>query len=99
VWKGREGIDAHYRTYVRDEKGNLAPETERGRQLAAGNVFFMGSASTVTLQPGDSQTDEITLNKLYVLDPGKYTVQVEPCCTAPGVAPVRSNTITVTVTK
>jgi hypothetical protein len=48
-------------------------------------------------KPRETLTHTIDLNKLYVLKPGKYTLQVERFG-GDRKPPVRSNTITVTVT-
>lgn len=99
ISKGRESIEAQYRVYIYDEKGNLAPETDYGRHLMAGDILWSGSDYMITLKPGESQTDEIRLNKLYVLNPGKYTVQIEPAAHSPDTTRVRSNILPLIVTK
>jgi len=102
VSKRLDQIDLFYKTYVYDENGNLAPETKYGRRVRTGRddpgetTIDVFSAATRYLQPGESKTDEILLNKLYDLSkPGKYTVHVEGLDSARRTA--KSNTITITV--
>jgi len=86
-----------YRAYVRNEKGDLVPETEYGREIRTGEVAVGSSSFLGSLKPGQSKIDTLILNKLYDLSqPGKYTVQVEG---GDAKAGTKSNTITVVVTK
>jgi hypothetical protein len=98
-----------YKTYVRDEKGDLAPETKLGRIIRTGKddehpngtVIWAGSGGVFReLRPGETaEKDEIILNRLYDLrKPGKYSVQVTAGPKDDPTKIARSNTITVTVT-
>jgi hypothetical protein len=92
-----------YRTYVQDEKGDLAPETKYGRRLRIGKdeagrdtVIVGESAPLRYLQPGESLKEEIILNRLYDLSkPGRYMVRVQAQSDVAGMA--KSNAITITV--
>jgi hypothetical protein len=73
-----------FKIYLRDQDGNLAPETKHGRRVRLGKddpgetTIFVGGASIRQLQPGDSVTHRIILNRLYDLTrPGKYTIEIE----------------------
>lgn len=90
-----------YLTQVRDERGNLAPETEYQRQLKCNARFTEGRNMAVILKPGESRDDEIIVNQLYELNsPGNYSVQVSR--TVPrelGPEAIKSNIITITLIK
>lgn len=104
-----EDTEVGYRTYIRDEKGRLLPETKLGRIIRTGKdedappnttvVFTSNGGVLRDLQPTESSVGEIILNRLYNLErPGVYTVQVEPRW-EPGVPAPKSNIITLTITK
>lgn len=87
---------------VRDEKGNLAPETELGRARRAGETLYVGSTSLGLgeheyLRPEETRSDRILLNRYYDLNrPGRYTLRVQRRDSAAGV---KSNTLTITLAK
>jgi len=94
----------YYVPDVRDEKGNAVSETEFGRRVRKGEAFYVGGGSEALgqhynpLHPGESRTSKIRLDDLYDLStPGKYTVQVQFLDT--GAATVKSNIVTLTITK
>jgi len=103
-YKNPKRVDEAYRTYVRDEKGNLAPETAWGREIRTGKsegppTLQTGAAYRYDLEPGEVFTQSILLNRLYDLSqPGKYTVQVEHLDPQTKLA-VKSNVIELSVTK
>jgi hypothetical protein len=104
VTKQIADADRFYRTYVRDEKGNLAPETKHGRWIRTGRddpgetTVYVWSGMPGTILPGASFRDEILLNRLYdISQPGKYTVQIEGLDESGRTA--KSNTITIAITK
>jgi hypothetical protein len=100
--------ELHHDVEVRDDKGDLVPEMEyhqklKGRLPATPGKAppppIVGSDIFVTMKPGETRNDDLTISKLYDLSkPGKYTIQVSRFDeTAKAV--VKSNTITVNVTK
>jgi hypothetical protein len=96
--------ETKYKVYVEDDKGNLAGETTLGRRLRTGKgeqgqetVTVFETAPIRSVQPGESVSEEIVLNKLYDLSrPGKYTVRVQSQADQDGSA--KSNTLTITLT-
>jgi hypothetical protein len=90
-----------YLTEVRDDKHNLAPETDYKRKLQCGEGRDTGANKLVTLKPLESQMDEIIIRQLYDLDqPGDYTIQVTRMFPKhAGIRGVSSNLLRVTVTK
>jgi hypothetical protein len=90
-----------YKIYVFDDKGALAPLTDRGaffvtgREPPDGKVVYMlgGSPAFAELDPGESKKSDAVINDLYNLSPGKYTVQVERRGSG-----LKSNTISITIT-
>jgi hypothetical protein len=97
-----------YQTYVRNENGELAPETKVGRIIRTrkdedhpkADVIFVGSGAPLReLRPGETTIkDEIVLNRLYDLSkPGKYSVQLVCEDSKNPSKTVKSNTITVIV--
>ncbi len=94
-----------YQIDVRDEAGNLRPETEEVRRLkdeqvkdSQNGVPFTGSIVFGTLKPGESKIERVDISRVYDMNtPGKYTIEVYQ--TDPeSKTVVRSNVITVTVT-
>lgn len=90
-----------YPVEVRDESGNLAPETDYQRRLNCNARFTESRNILVTLRPQESREDEITINQLCKLDsPGNYSVQVSrrvPKELSPEA--IKSNIITITLTR
>lgn len=88
-----------YKIEVQDSKGQSARLTEYGRKFDSA-VPARGSRVTHALQPGESLTDNVTLNKLYDFSrPDKYTVKVArqiPDHLGKGI--IKANPITVTIT-
>jgi hypothetical protein len=92
--------DCDYSTEVRDDKGNPAPETTYKHQLRCNQGLSDGRVKTVSLKPHESKQDEVVLNRLYDLRPGRYEVQVERVIPKElGQGSVISNTLTITVTE
>ena len=93
---------APYDVYVRDSKGNSAPETPYGRKIhpwSPGHPPLSGSftAFRVRLAPGRKTETEVDLTREYNLSqPGKYAVQSQDV--QDGIV-LKSNTLTVTVTE
>jgi hypothetical protein len=100
--------ELHHDVEVRDDKGDLAPETEYHRKIKGRLSATPGKAPPppnvrsdifIPMKPGETRNDDLTISKLYDLSkPGKYTIQVSRFDEdTKGV--VKSNTITVSVTK
>jgi hypothetical protein len=89
-----------YPAQVRDESGNLAPETDYLRSLKCHARFNESRNILVILRPGESREDEIIINQLFELNsPGNYSVQVSRSIPKElGPEPIKSNVITITVT-
>lgn len=88
-----------YPLEVRDESGNLAPETDYRRHLNCNARFNESRNILVTLKPHESREDEIIINQLFQLNsPGNYSVQVSRKIPKElGSEPIKSNTLTITV--
>jgi hypothetical protein len=75
-----------YKADVWDEKGSTAPETKFGRSIQGHDTpedlrrepyVIVTSGGEGILAPGQTQSDQVNLNKLYELSrPGKYTIQL-----------------------
>jgi hypothetical protein len=79
---------------VRDDHGNLVPQTEGYRRLQQGQdeSFF-----TDAVRAGETRQSDLLINQLYdISNPGKYAIQVHRSF---GKNVVKSNTITVTITR
>ena len=96
-----EGL--RYEIEVRNDKGLSAPPSAYLRDLRNKTNVSFSSNLAQWLKPGESFVDEILVTKFYDLSqPGKYTISVTrdiPPAQNLGKGTVRSNTITVTVTK
>lgn len=88
-------------------EGKPAPETRymkavEGKDQGPGPQLVISTRSLSTrLAPGESMKFRADLNKLFDLEPGKYTVQLsrfESAWEGRPEAVVKSNTITITVT-
>jgi len=86
---GQEPSHTKYFRAVRGEDSGDASETT--------TLVVVGSSGYRGLKPGEGFVKTIDLNKLYLLKPGKYTVQVERMDDESKTI-VKSNIITVTVT-
>jgi hypothetical protein len=106
VWREKQGS---YRVFVTDERGVRPPDRRLGYRNGRFDVTLVppekvaevlsGSGACVTVKPGETQTEGIEVSKLYDLSkPGKYTIQVERGDPESTVI-VKSNAITVTVSK
>jgi hypothetical protein len=99
---GHKG-DSYYIVTARREDNSEANKSEYHRALrgerTANPILIQGSSIEIALAPGKSVVDAIDLTELYDLNlPGKYTVQVQR--TDPySKTVVKSNVITVTVTR
>jgi hypothetical protein len=89
-----------YPVQVRDESGNLAPQTDYQRSLKCNARFTESRNILVFVRPGQSREDEIIINQLFELNsPGNYSVQVSRRISKElGPEPINSNIITITVT-
>jgi len=93
----------NYIVTVRDEQGKEAPTTAYHRMLRGqpshGDPVVVQNSSEilVPLDPGKTLLDSIDLTKLYSLEPGVYSVQVERAFNSQ--AAIRSNSLTITVTR
>ena len=94
------------RIQVRDEKGELAPETRLGRFVRTGKrepgdpaTIEVGKHLERYVQPGGTYTDVVYLSDLYeLLQPGKYTAQIVDV-DEKGSVTFESNKATFTITK
>ena len=88
-----------YNIEIRDTRGQEAPPTPFLRDLREHPTPTSGSVFGYTLTPGNSYKEQLVITRLYVLRPGKYTIQVarsqEPRPNTAAI--VKSNTITITV--
>jgi hypothetical protein len=89
-----------YLVEVRDEKGNLAPDTPRKKQITCTGGSVEGRNIIVSLQPGESTEDEVVVTDLSDMTrPGFYSVQLAR--KAPkdlGGSLVKSNWLSIQVT-
>ena len=92
--------DCDYPVDVRDDRGNRAPETAYKRQLRCNGRLTDARNILITLKPKQSTEDELVLTRLYDLNrPGNYLVQVwRQIPKEVGKGPIRSNTVTLTMT-
>jgi len=97
AWSGL----AWYQIAVKDEQGNLMPETDQFRawgpiaRLEKGPLI--GKMVFNTVNPGQSVVDRGDVSQLYdMVVPGKYTIVVRSFDTE-GKSLVHSNVITITV--
>jgi hypothetical protein len=102
----RETAERNYVIDVRDESGQIAPDTAYNRKrkdpgdAKHPNVRY-GSHMLETLKPGEELNDDAVVTKLYDITlPGKYSLQVSrQSSDAPGGNIVKSNKIGITVTE
>lgn len=89
-----------YSFEVRDEKGELVPETRYGQLFEEHHGRIRGSWISRTLKPGESIKETSLINQLYDMSlPGKYTIQVShDMPEGSGKGKVKSNTVTIVVT-
>lgn len=97
--------EASYKLDVRDEKGETAPETEYERSFRPAKDHLGREIATVTvvksgplryLQPGETISEQIVLNKLCdVSRPGTYTIEAQS--RSGGAGTQKSNRITITI--
>jgi len=95
--------EMNYQIEIRDERGKTPPITAFSRELNEKHHGW-GSYLSYALEPGKSLEEDLVITQLYALrEPGKYTIKL-----ARGKRPVwqdlkqdtvKSNTITVTVTR
>jgi hypothetical protein len=88
-----EPNEYRYKVIVRDAHGDMAPETEHGKEVrrSFGPPFPVYSGPAVPLESGKTWKNELVVNDLYDLTrPGKYSVQV--LCRG-----AKSNTIMISV--
>ncbi len=104
MWKEKGGDEKQVQVDVRDENGNLPPETDLGKR-ENGHVDpseldpnqLKGSGACVTVKKGESIKLQIYLPRLYDLTKsGKYTIKVQTIDPESG-AIVKSNSIRITV--
>jgi hypothetical protein len=90
-----------YPVQVRDESGKLAAETDYQRHLNCNARFAESRNILVALKPQESREDEIIINQLFQLNsPGNYSIQVSRRIPKElGPEAIKSNTVTITVTK
>ena len=92
-----------YKVHIHNEAGQSAPASGHARELKNKQTFDFQSSYARWLKPGESFADNVEITKLYDLSqPGMYTISVErefPPAQNLGVGSIKSNTITVTVTK
>jgi hypothetical protein len=103
--KGSRG-EFDYTIHVLGKDGQEPPETRYLRAVKGEDTFdpvsqteliVVGSNGFRTVKPGETLAHAIDLNRLYLLKPGKYTVQVERF-EGGTKTHAKSNKITVTVT-
>jgi hypothetical protein len=92
-----------YHVDVRDQEGTPAPPSTYVRELKDKNKVDFQSSIAHWLKPGESFTDEILVTKIYDLSaPRTYNILVSreiPPAQHLEKGEIKSNTITVTVTK
>jgi hypothetical protein len=77
---------------IRDQSGNAVQQKESDQAI-------QGSLRVMMLKPGESRDETTTINEMFDLWPGTYTVQLsKPVSDAPGADVVKSNKITITIT-
>lgn len=93
--------DCDYSVYVWDDRGNLALQTDYKRQVKCGGNAAESRNILVTLNPRESREQELIINRFYELTrPGNYSVEVSRVIPPQlGRAEVKSNIITITLTK
>lgn len=95
----RNTNSCNYSFKVFTSAGTLAPETEQKKQVnceSKGGLEITGRDILMTLKPGESSGENITLTEWYDMSqPGEYSVQVDR--TFPGVGHFSSNIVYVTV--
>jgi hypothetical protein len=87
-------VNYAYQYEVRDSAGRLLEQKKHDWPQQT-------STEVVRLEPGGRLTDGSTISELYDLSkPGEYTIQlVRPVSSDPGAEGIKSNTITMTVTR
>ena len=97
--------DLLYPLEVRDQNGNLAPETSWGRRARTGKsdpgkqTVEVGSYHERFIQPGETYSGLVELNALYDLtQPGTYTVQLVRR-DEKGTVVFKSNTVELSIVK
>jgi hypothetical protein len=86
-----------YEIKVRDDQGNLRPETEEFRQIKKSKNDRSFSVTFANLKPGETARDMVDMNKYYDFSQaGKYTIQVSETDPESKII-VKLNTISVTV--
>ena len=89
---GKDGQEPSETRYLRAVKGEDTVDPASKTEL-----IVVGSNGFRAVKPGETLTHTIDLNKLYLLKPGQYAVQVERF-EDESKTHVKSNKITVTVT-
>jgi hypothetical protein len=92
-----------YTIDVRNDKGKTAPESQYQLALkgepSAGTTVVVSAPGLFPVKPGATLEEAVVLNKLFDLTlPGKYLVQAKRIDDTTKLL-VKSNTITVTVTR
>jgi hypothetical protein len=90
-----------YSMTVRNEKGELAPQTEHGRKVKGYDstppIAMSINEIAVSVEPGQTTGGQINVTKLHNLSqPGKYTIRIERW-DQENKAWAESNTLVVTV--
>lgn len=92
-----------YKIRVHNEAGQSAPVSAYVRELKNKQTLDFQSSYARWLKPGESFVDNVEITKCYDLSlPGTYTISVArefPPAQNLGTGYIKSNTITVTVTK
>jgi hypothetical protein len=87
-----------YKIVVLDEAGKMPPRTPVGRIYVDHDPdIVVGEAHVIPnrdVKDGEVLKENLDISKLFVLQPGKYTVQLER---GEGATAAKSNTITLTV--
>jgi hypothetical protein len=94
--------DCDYLFTVTDSSRTPVPETDQRKNSNCDSdglkVIMTGRNITVTLKPGESDSEDIRLSDLFLITvPGTYTVQVSR--KFPAIGTFQSNKITVTVSR
>jgi hypothetical protein len=108
LWRARSGPPP-YTIRVCDHEGRATPMTAAGRAFQKGQMsvseegkivrIFSGSGAFVTIAPGGTVEDWVSIeDKVDLSQPGAYTIQLERIDPATKL-PVKSNTVSLTVTK
>lgn len=94
--------ECDYSVEVRDEKGNLAPETPDKQELKCDRTGILHESRNIllTLKPHQATEEEIVVTRLFELRvPGEYSVHVTRKVPEQLGGAIESNLLTITMTQ